>query len=332
MRTTSIRTWTLLASLVALACSTAEVGRPATEPTVSVAVVPAIAVAEPAPEVPVVEVPAPLQRHTVEVEGHPIAVWEKSPAEVRRVIVMIHGRTWSARPDFDLQVAAESRSLMDQLAAEGYATYAVDLRGYGQTPRDETGWLTPDRAEADVAAVLAWVRTQRPEHARVALLGWSLGSLVGQLVAQRHPEALSAVVLYGYPRDPDRHYPKDPGEAQPPRKATTAAAAAEDFRVPGSISAAGIEAFVAQALAADPVRMDWRGSEQWNALDPAAVTVPTLLIHGEQDPYAPVASQAKLFVRLSTPDRQWVIVPGGDHAAHLEDTHFVAAVRAFVER
>jgi len=35
--------------------------------------------------------------------------------------------------------------------------YAHDLRGYGGTPRDSTEWATPDRAVADVAAVLRFL-------------------------------------------------------------------------------------------------------------------------------------------------------------------------------
>lgn len=330
----SLRGATFAALLSLTACANPS-ATPATEPKVSVSVqTPAGAPAVEAPE----EAPAAapqLQRHTVQVDGHPIAVWEKSPAAPKDVIVLVHGRTWSGRPDFDLRVEGESRSLMDALAAEGFATYAVDMRGYGQTPRDESQWLTPDRAETDVAAVLTWARSRHAGVERPTLLGWSLGSLVGQLVAQRHGDELSALVLYGYPRDPNREYPPDPAvEVAPPMNATTAEAAAQDFRIPGSISQAGIDAFVDQALAADPVRMDWRHAEQWNALDPSRVRVPTLVIHGEQDPYAPVAHQAELFSRLGTPDRSWVIVAGGDHAAHLENAgpRFVAAVVGFVRR
>jgi alpha-beta hydrolase superfamily lysophospholipase len=291
----------------------------------------------PAPaETPAPEAPAPeLQRHTVQADGHPLAVWSRVPIDPHAAIVLVHGRTWSARPDFDLQVPGESRSLMQALAAEGFATYAVDLRGYGETPRDATGWLTPDRAAADLSVVLAWVRTRNPDLDPPAVLGWSMGSLVAQLTAQRDPDGMSAVVLYGYPRDPDARYPKDPGTREdPPKTATTAKAAAEDFIVPGAISEAGRDAFVAAALAADPVKADWRRGEQWSALDPAAVGVPTLVIHGERDPYAPVAAQAKLFARLGSSDRAWVIVAGGDHAAHLENCgpRFVAAVVGFLAR
>jgi pimeloyl-ACP methyl ester carboxylesterase len=276
-----------------------------------------------------------LEQHEVTVEGHPITVWSKAPPRPAGAVVLVHGRTWSARPDFDLQVAGESRSLMDALVAYELAVYAVDQRGYGATPRDESGWLTPDRAAADLAAVLAWVRQRHAEAPPPALLGWSLGSLVSQLVAQRYPERLSALVLYGYPRRAGQVYPPDPDPTAPPRRQpTTPEGAAEDFISPAVITPAAVDAFVRAALAADPVKMDWRATEQWNALDPTEVRTPTLLIHGERDPYTPVPVQAELFSQLGHPDRTWVILPGCDHAAHLEDcsTRFVQEVVALVRR
>jgi pimeloyl-ACP methyl ester carboxylesterase len=283
---------------------------------------------------------APLQRHVVAVEGHPITVWSKAPPEPTGAIVLVHGRTWSALPDFDLQVPGQganerSRSLMDALVAEGLAAYAIDQRGYGDTPRDDTGWLTPDRAAADLAAVLAWVRDRHQGVPPPAVLGWSLGSLTSQLVAQRYPERLSALVLYGYPRRPGQVYAPDLEPLpEPARLPTTAAGAAEDFITPGSITPAAVDAFVRAALAADPVKADWRAADQWNALDPAAVRTPVLLIHGERDPYTPIINQAELFALLGHPDRTWVILPGSDHAAHLESSgpRFVEAVVTFVRQ
>jgi pimeloyl-ACP methyl ester carboxylesterase len=82
------------------------------------------------------------------------------------------------------------------------------------------------------------------------------------------------------------------------------------------------------------VRVDWNNPEQFAELDPAKVVTPTLVIHGERDPLAPIDAQSRLFTRLGTPDRQWVVLPGGDHAALVEDTHpaFIAAIVAFVAR
>ncbi len=277
---------------------------------------------------------AELVRHTVDSDGHPMAVWEKSPSNPRGVIVLVHGRTWSGMPDFDLQVPGEDLSLMDGLAERGYATYAVDLRGYGGTPRDETGWLSPSRAAADVANVLQWVWETTDRRERPVLFGWSLGSMVSQLTVQQKPELVSAVVLFGYPFTSGTAIPIGDDSGDPPRTATTAEAAASDFITEGSISQAAIDIYVRAALEADPVRVDWNRGHEWNALDPGRVVVPTLLLQGEFDPLATTERQASLFTQLGTSDKSWVVIPGGDHAAHLEipRDYFIAALVEFIER
>lgn len=261
-------------------------------------------------------------------DGFQLAMWRKAPRQPRRSVLLVHGRTWSGRPDFDLQVPGESRSFMDALVAQGYAAYAIDLRGYGATPRDATGFNTPERAAADVAAAL------RAIGGRPVLFGWSRGSMISHLASQRTPELMSAVILFGYPGDPDRKVPEQAEPETPARKPTTAEAAAEDFIAPGAITQRAIAAYAQAALAADPVRADWRHETEWNALSPAAVHVPVLLLQAELDPLAKTDAQARLFTRLGTTDRQWVVIPGGDHAALLEDTapRMIEAIRAFIDR
>ncbi len=261
---------------------------------------------------------ADLQRHTVTVDGHPIAVWEKRAPEAMEAVLLVHGRTWSALPDFDLQVEGEDLSLMDGLVAEGYAVYAIDLRGYGETPRDSSGWLTPSRAATDVARVLDWIDEQGDWRGKPHLFGWSMGSTISQLAAQTNPQSMSSLTLFGYWHDPDDTFPPDPDGMEPERRTNTAEAAASDFITPGSISQRAIDAYVAAALKADPVRTDVRSLSDYNALDPAQLSMPTLVIVGEFDPLAPQDRQAKLFTRIGTGHKQWVSVPGGDHAAFLE--------------
>lgn len=263
-----------------------------------------------------------------------MAIWEKSPANPRGTVLLLHGRSWSGVPDFDLQVPGEELSLMDGLVAEGWSTFALDQRGYGATPRDDTGWLSPDRAARDLVNVLDWLWRRTGEGERPVLFGWSLGSMVSQLTVQRRPDLVSMVVLFGYPVSPGLQVSprEDPDEA--PRQTNTARNAASDFVVPGSISQAAIDAYVEQALAADPVRVDWRRGHEWNELDPEKVTVPLLLIQGEHDPLALTENQATFFSRLGTADRQWVTVPGGDHAAFLESprSFFIDALVGFMGR
>ncbi len=162
-----------------------------------------------------------LVRHTVDSDGHPMAVWAKGTSAPEAVVLLVHGRTWSIVPDFDLQVPGEDLSLMDGLVERGFATYGVDLRGYGETPRDSSGWNTPSRAADDVANVLAWIRVRHPETP-VHLFGWSLGSMVSQLAAQRHPELIDRLVLFGYPFRPGVTRAEEEPDGDPPRAPTTA--------------------------------------------------------------------------------------------------------------
>jgi pimeloyl-ACP methyl ester carboxylesterase len=273
-------------------------------------------------------------RLTVIVDGHPLALWSRTAARPKGAIVLLHGRTWSALPDFDLNVPGEQRSVMQALVRKGYAVYALDARGYGATPRDSTGWLAPSRAAGDAAEVLRFVARRHPTLPAPTLFGWSYGSMVAQLTVQNEPSLASAVVLFGYPWKPDNQLPQAPDTAAPPKAANTATNAASDFIAPNMISRRAIDMYVAAALRADPVRVDWRALHEWNALSPNRVTIPTLLLHGILDPYAPVAAQGSTFTQLGNADRQWIILAKGDHAALLENMQpaFISAIVNFIER
>jgi pimeloyl-ACP methyl ester carboxylesterase len=286
---------------------------------------------EPEPERPA----APEALSVTADDGHELRLWALlPPGEAdpdRRAVLLLHGRTWSALPDFDLRVGEDpSLSLMYALASRGIAAYALDLRGYGGTARDASGWIEPDRAAEDLAATLAFVTEAEGEPPD--LLGWSLGALVAQLAVQRHPEAARSLVLYGYPRNLDRRNPEVESEGEPPKQKNTAAAAKSDFITEGTISDEAVAAYVEAALAADPVRADWRAMHQFDALDPTQIEVPTMVIHGAHDPIAKQLWQAKLFTRMKVEDRQWVMLPNADHAAHLEHPQeFLRALLSFLD-
>jgi len=276
----------------------------------------------------------PPERFTVGSDGHPLAVWARIPDAPRGVILLLHGRTWSSLPDFDLQVPGLQRSAMQSLADRGFAAYAVDLRGYGDTPRDESGWLTPKRSELDVIAVVEWLAGRHPDLPPPTLVGWSRGGAIAQMVAQAIPERLSAIVLFGFLFDPDARFVDPLLPEQPQEAPNTEAAARSDFISPRVTPPVVVDAFVAQALRSDPVLADLKGDSQFNTLRPSEVTVPTLVLYGDRDPGVVGETAGKYFARLGTADKQMVVLPGADHAAHLEDTHeaWIAAVVGFVTR
>jgi pimeloyl-ACP methyl ester carboxylesterase len=266
-------------------------------------------------------------RHALVVDGHTLALWERSARSPRAALLLVHGRTWSSLPNFDLRV--EDRSALGAFARAGYAAYALDLRGYGASPRDATGWITPARAVADVLAALDHIAARHPRlAARPALIGYSRGAHVAVLAAQAKPGAMSALVLYGFPPSVRRTTTADP--ATPARAATTATAAAEDFITPGAASRELIDAYVAAATTADPVRADWRDEHQF-VFEPARIASPTLLIYGANDPFRNAAAEA-FFGALATADRAFVVLPDSDHAAHVENSSraWIHAIDAFL--
>ena len=255
-------------------------------------------------------------KHIVMADDHPMAVWEKSVENPKGVILLHHGRTWSSLPDFDLQVNGEDLSLMDGFNERGYSVWAMDARGYGETPRDATGWNTPNRSAKDISIVLAWLSARTGEQ--IHLWGWSMGSMLSQLAAQRYPENIKSLTLFGYPVVKGMVYPRDEQNGNPPKEQTTAEAAASDFIVPGAISQKAIDEYVRHSLEADPVRMDWRNQHQYNQFDAKQIGMPVLLLQGEFDPLAHTDMHAELFAGLPNGIKQWVVLNDGDHAALLE--------------
>jgi pimeloyl-ACP methyl ester carboxylesterase len=111
----------------------------------------------------------------------------------------------------------------------------------------------------------------------------------------------------------------------------TREAAVSDFIAPDVTPPAVVKAFAEQALAADPVYAEWK-IDRYMTLTAASLRAPVLVIHGEKDPGADVATAAEFLAAVSTGDKRYVVLPGADHCAQLEDTHdaFVAAVADFV--
>ncbi|MFI5176996.1 MAG: alpha/beta hydrolase [Vicinamibacterales bacterium] len=286
-----------------------------------------------APAAPSVAPGAP-ERFTVQSDGHPIAVWARRPASPKGAVLLIHGRTWSSRPDFDLQVAGLQRSVLVSLSAQGFAAYAADMRGYGETPRDTTGWLTPKRAASDILNVITWIGQQYPALPKPGLIGWSRGAAQAQLAAQAAPTRMSALILFGFAFDPDLQFLESDVPEKPQLLKNTAENAVSDFISPKVTPPAMVAAFVEQALKADPVMADLKGDGEFNGLKPDKVTVPTLVIYGENDPGVTPADAGKFFGRLGVHDKQMIEIPGADHCAHLEDTHdaWIAAVVNFLNR
>jgi len=314
-------------------------------------------------------------------DGHPISVYginseftnDDVPTVERRPILLLHGRTWSAIPVYHLlggdndhsKDGEKNRSLMEAFYSAGLQPYCMDFRGFGGTPMDETRRVIPNRCVEDVESVMDFITSRQLKYCSVsddgssssscssthlpALLGWSQGALVAQLAAQKNPETISKLVLYGSIYDPLVRYARSPLFSQDDAYNTTKSeinnqtdqriestfnSAIEDFTVAGSIATEAAILFAEAALLADPYKAEWKYLCQFNNLDPARVHIPTLVIAGDQDPYAPLSCQAELYTNLGRGvDRTWSIIANADHAIHLLDgrERFINIVNSFVK-
>lgn len=277
-------------------------------------------------------------------DSHPITIYgiESKDKSInaegkRRPILLLSGRTWSSIPVYHLlggKNAAlhghESLSFMESLLQAGLQPYTMDFRGFGGTPPHATNKVEPNRCVMDVETALSWILDRhnldptKGCSSLPALLGWSQGALVAQLLAQKSPSLISKLILYGSIYDPLVTYPRKPlySQAKGNEEDTVVYnnhdAAIEDFTMEGSIMQEHANLFAEAALIADPVKAQWTSLHQFNNCDPARVHVPTLVVAGDQDPYAPLRVQQELFSNLGRgSDRTWSIIADADHAAHL---------------
>ena len=313
-----------------------------------------------------------LVRYSVQADdGHVLRMYGRPgktngpTAGSKGTVLLLHGRTWSSQPVYDLRTNPtdeRKQSLLQTLNELGFAAYALDFRGFGETLRDASGYTTPQRCVDDTKASLEWIVARHAADAnkssgrflsvdesamkkrdmsnetKPALLGWSQGALVAQLYAQQHGDTIRDLTLFGSIYDPNTVYPRRSLYESPlpeaPANANTLASALEDFTLPGTICDEAALAFGKLALAADPVKAPWNELHEFNALLPGLVQVPTHVIVGQQDPYVSFEAQRKLFEQIATPDKVLTILPDSDHAAHiLQRRHmFVRAVVSFMRR
>jgi acylglycerol lipase len=104
----------------------------------------------------------------------------------KTVFLLVHGLgAHTARWDF----------LAKYLAARGYPSYALELRGFGRTPERPRGHVDSFEVwDRDVLALRELIEKEQPGR-KVILLGESMGGLIAYDLAGRHPDKFAGVVL-----------------------------------------------------------------------------------------------------------------------------------------
>lgn len=273
--------------------------------------------------------PVTAATHWVERGAIRLHLWEKfagSPVG-KPVVLLAHGSSTAGRESFDLAVPGRTDySLMDRLARQGFDVFALDVGGFGRSTRPE-GHVTTEAAAEDLHAVVDYLRGERATE-RVHLVAWSWGTQYAGLFAVAHPDKVGRFVSYAQMHVNSPDIVRRRADLAFYRDHPWITVAREGWKVrfrsmtPAQVTEPEvIEAFADAAMAAEPRTSTGPQLDLVTRLpmvDPARISVPVLMIHGEFDDVADTAGLLPFFAQLPNPDKRYVVVPGAGHMMHFQ--------------
>ncbi|WP_024794268.1 alpha/beta fold hydrolase [Tomitella biformata] len=280
---------------------------------------------------------------------HSAAVFEAFSADGTRIVFRVDGNS-EARPLVLIHGWAQSSAcwgpnVMAALTRQ-YRVIAIDLRGHGYSGAPDTGYDDSALWAADVAAVLAAAGVGPGDGA--ILLGWSYGGLVCCDYLAAHPEsmadgAVAGLVLVGAITGIGRGHKG--GRVGPAMRSAMPAALSEDpeVAVPALVSFASALRGAAVDKGADeqrllglsistPPRVRAAIFQRSVGHDDllAALPVPALIMHGEQD--AVVDPSAARHTSGLVPRSRLSLWEGGGHAPFMENEgRFISEIDEFID-
>jgi pimeloyl-ACP methyl ester carboxylesterase len=265
-------------------------------------------------------------------------LWQKSPpggTPPKGTIFFVHGSSMASQPTFDLAVPGRpDSSVMDWFAARGYDAWCMDHEGYGRS--DKARPINCDIANGadDLAAGTRHV-LENTGAKKLLMYGISSGALRAALFAQRHPERVARLALdafvwtgKGSPTLAERTK-KLPEFRSKNRRPIDPAFVRTIFTRdhPGTADDATIEAFAKAICALDdsvPTGTYVDMCANLPVVDPAKITVPTLVMRGEYDGIASFEDLLEFFRRLPNADKQFAVMAGISHASFQQKNYRTA--------
>jgi pimeloyl-ACP methyl ester carboxylesterase len=256
-------------------------------------------------------------------------LWEKcagDPARSAGTILFVHGSSMASQPTFDLQVPGRpDSSAMDWFARRGYDCWSVDMEGYGRSTKDRDNNAPIAQGADDCLAAATYIHKLRGKRP-LLVYGISSGALRAAMFAERHPELVARLALdamvwtgEGSPTLADRRKKLPEFQAKnrrPIDKAFIHSIFERDH--PGTAEEKVIDAFADAVIALDtsvPTGTYVDMCAHLPVVDPAKITVPTLIMRGQWDGIASVDDLIAFFKCLPNPDKHFAVMPGISHAS-----------------
>jgi pimeloyl-ACP methyl ester carboxylesterase len=263
-------------------------------------------------------------------------LWEKhvgSP-EGKPAVLFVHGSSMASQPTFDLTVPGRpDSSVMDWFARRGFVCWCVDMEGYGRSDKSRDIYCDIANGADDLAAATDYIAAARGIRAFMTY-GISSGALRAALFAQRHPDRVARLALdafvwtgQGAPTLEQRRK-KLPQFLASKRRPIDRAFVYSIFERdhPECAEKRVVDAFADAILALDDSMPNGTYIDMCSKLpvvDPARITVPTIVLRGQYDGIAAFDDLIEFFKRLPHADKQFSVLAGISHASFQQKNYLM---------
>lgn len=248
----------------------------------------------------------------------------------RAAIVVVHGYG---------EHLGRYRHVADYFVKQGYAVYALDHRGHGQSEGLRAYVHSFDQFVEDLHVYVEQVQSAQPEH-KLFILGHSMGALISLLYCIRYPDGIAGLIISGAPVNAD---------ANVPGYLITLAEILNHFvpKLPylkgDDYSVLSRDPEVGRAFEADP--LTWTrplrirlGVELNRAAGRAragvsTLTMPLLIMHGAADAYVSPSGSQLAYERAGSSDKTLKLYPNLRHEIMNEPEKYevLADIAAWLE-
>lgn len=254
---------------------------------------------------------------SVAAQNTPIVSWLPEPGKTKVAMLCIHG--------FSLHKACFD-AFGKEMAKDGIATYATDLRGFGELKKSNAAHSSFDfdGCLVDIKASLEKIHKEQP-GVPVVLLGESMGGAVALRAAALYPNLISGLIAAVPARD---RFGMSEGEKKVTLTCVTRAVIGE-FDKPiigaafGAVQKISDQEALRDEWKTDPMmRTDFSAKEfvqfdefmagNLNAA-PFIKNTPVLFLQGTNDKLIRPEGTWKLFEKLATSNRQLVLSKNSEH-------------------
>lgn len=270
------------------------------------------------------------EEHWVERDGGVrLFLWRKraSPkVPPAGTLLFVHGSSMASQPTFDLSVPGRpDSSVMDWFAQRGFDTWCLDNEGYGRSSKHRPINFDIANGAQDLAAASAHVLATSGVP-RLMVYGISSGALKAALFAQQNPGRVARLALdafvwtgEGSPtlvKRRERMAEWTGSTRRPIDRAFVHSIFNRDH--PGVAEERVVDAFADGILTLDdsmPTGTYVDMCAKLPLVDPARITMPTLVMRGEYDGIASLDDLLEFFRRLPSSDKQFSVMAGISHAS-----------------